>query len=99
MELIYVSGNEEIARRFVKVVHGRSWEVVWVRSATEAADLLNSLRVDAVVVGACLGEEESATLKKMCEQLKVKHIELYGGISGLLFNELQQAFPGDELNS
>lgn len=73
--------------------HSDQWESHRAPDLATAKQVLTDLDIDIVLLGAGTGEEEQAILHQLTTQLgkATRYIKHYGGGSGLLYAEIEEA--------
>ncbi len=79
----------------------QNWRAIGALEDNEAIEKFRENNFDLVLIGGGVEEESERKLKAECEKVnsQIKIIRHYGGGSGLLFNEIQEALartPGDQ---
>lgn len=93
-EILIIGTHADIVKTIVRLINTREeWNGTGVLSAAEAISAFETSPFDVVLFGGGITEEEEQQLTThfTARHAKVSCIRHYGGGSGLLFGEIQQA--------
>jgi hypothetical protein len=78
----------------LRLIHTQQgWKAIGALSDSEAIEEFKAANFDLVLIGGGVTEESERSIKNEFEKFnpQIKMIRHYGGGSGLLFNEVQEA--------
>lgn len=94
-QLILVVGRHpQIMESVLRLINSRAkWSALGALTDEQAIAIFNKNRFDLVLIGGGVENQSEQKLKKEFEKISpgVKVIRHYGGSSGLLFNEIEEA--------
>jgi DNA-binding NarL/FixJ family response regulator len=94
VRILVMGRHAQIMETVLRLIHNhQDWKAVGALSDSEAIEQFRADNFDLVLIGGGVEEEPERKLKTEFEKVnpKVKMIRHYGGGSGLLFNEVQEA--------
>ncbi len=94
LNILVVGRHLQIMETILRLIHTQSeWQASGVLTDNEAIEKLRETNFDLVLIGGGVKEESELKLKVEFEQFnpRIKIIRHYGGGSGLLFNEINEA--------
>jgi len=96
--ILFVCAHDEIRETVLRLINTAGhWQVEGSADIEEAIARFCQVRFDLVLIGSGLSEAEE---EKMCRLMrlrdpKIRIMQHYGGGSGLLWNEIREAFERD----
>lgn len=90
IEILAICGHEGILATMVRLIKtNEAWSATGVANVPEAIELIDQQPFDLVLLGSGISEPDENLLYEHSKTVPV--IRHYGGGSGLLFGEIQQA--------
>lgn len=92
--ILVIGKNSEIMQTILRLINGQpNLKGVGALTDEEAIQLFSSEGIDLVLIGGGVEESEERELSAKFKRTKplIKIIRHYGGGSGLLFNEIEEA--------
>ncbi len=94
VSILVLGRNLEITEVILRLINGQQhWQAMGALNDDDALSLFEQQPFDIVLVGSGVSEESLNLLKArfITKNPAIKIIKHYGGGSGLLFNEIQEA--------
>jgi DNA-binding NtrC family response regulator len=94
LNILVVGRHLQIMETILRLIHTQSgWHAVGALADNEAMEKFRETNFDLVLIGGGVEVESELKLKVEFEKLnpRIKIIHHYGGGSGLLFNEINEA--------
>jgi hypothetical protein len=94
VRILVIGRHAQIIETVLRLIHThQDWKAVGALSDSEAIEKFRADSFDLVLIGGGVDEESERKLKTEYEKVnpRVKMIRHFGGGSGLLFNEVQEA--------
>jgi DNA-binding NarL/FixJ family response regulator len=94
VNILVIGRHTEILEVILRLINGEpNWKAIGALADDEAIALFNEQLFDIVLIGGGVNDESIATLtdRFKAKNPLIKIIKHYGGGSGLLFNEIQEA--------
>ncbi len=94
VNILVIGRHTEIMEVILRLINGEpNWQAVGALADDKAIALFNEQLFDIVLIGGGVKDESVATLTNRFKAKNplIKIIKHYGGGSGLLFNEIQDA--------
>lgn len=95
LTILVIGRHKQIMETVLRLLNNREgWSATGALTDEEAQEKFIKTKFDLVLIGGGVEEKSERHLKLEFEKLnpQVKIIRHYGGGSGLLFNEIEQAF-------
>jgi DNA-binding NarL/FixJ family response regulator len=94
VRILIIGRHAQIMETVLRLIHTQQdWKAIGALSDSEAIEEFKAGNFDLVLIGGGVTEESERSLKNEFEKInpQIKMIRHYGGGSGLLFNEVQEA--------
>lgn len=94
VNILVIGRHQQIMETVLRLISTQSeWKAIGALTDTEAIEKFEANIFDLVLIGGGVEEESERKLKTKFEKInpQIKMIRHYGGGSGLLFNEIQEA--------
>jgi len=94
LNILVVGRHLQIMETILRLIHTQpAWQAIGALTDTEAIEKFRENNFDLVLIGGGVEEESELKLKAEFEKVNplIKIVRHYGGGSGLLFNEIQEA--------
>lgn len=97
-DILFVCAHDDIRETVLRLINTPGqWQAQGCADIEEAIARFCEIRFDLVLIGSGLSEAEE---EKMCRLMrlrnpKIRIMQHYGGGSGLLWNEIREAFEND----
>jgi DNA-binding NarL/FixJ family response regulator len=94
VNILVIGRHPQIMETVLRLISTQSeWKAIGALADNEAIEKFNADNFDLVLIGGGVDEESERKLKTEFEKVnpQIKMIRHYGGGSGLLFNEIQEA--------
>lgn len=92
--ILVIGRHPQILETVLRLIHTQQdWKAIGALSDLEAVEKFKAANFDLVLIGGGVTEESERSLKNEFEKInsQIKMIRHFGGGSGLLFNEVQEA--------
>jgi DNA-binding NarL/FixJ family response regulator len=94
INILVIGRHPQIMETVLRLINTQSeWKAIGALSDNEAIEKFDAENFDLVLIGGGVDEESERKLKAEFEKVnaQIKIIRHYGGGSGLLFNEINEA--------
>jgi hypothetical protein len=94
LNILVIGRHAQIMETVLRLIHSQpEWAATGALTDQKAIEAFRNEKFDLVMIGGGVEEESEKKLKMEFEKVnpQVKMIRHYGGGSGLLFNEIQEA--------
>jgi hypothetical protein len=94
IQILVIGKDSKILATILRLIHSQSnWKAFGVGTEREAIEIIENEGIHLVLIGGGVDLEETNNLKKYLARKfpAIKLIQHYGGGSGLLFGEINQA--------
>ncbi len=94
VNILVIGRHPQIIETVLRLISTQSeWKAIGALADNEAIEKFNAENFDLVLIGGGVDEESERMLKTEFEKINhnIKMIRHFGGGSGLLFNEIQEA--------
>lgn len=94
VSILVIGRHPQILETVLTLIHSqKDWRAIGALTDNEAVEKFGRNNFDLVLIGGGVEEESERSLKNEFEKInpQIKMIRHYGGGSGLLFNEINEA--------
>lgn len=94
VSILVIGRHPQIMETVLRLINTKSeWEAIGALTDNEAIEKFRENNFDLVLIGGGVEDDSEKNLKTEFEKVnpQIKMIRHYGGGSGLLFNEIQEA--------
>jgi len=99
IQILVVCSHQEILNTIIRLINNNEkWNGTGTDDIEQAIELFHQQAFDLVLLGSGLTGESENKLRKIfvLQNPEIKIIEHFGGGSGLLSNEIEEAFAGNK---